>query len=707
MGTETNPVASPTAGNDVVALRFGPFELDLRSGEMRRAGVLVRLQPQPFKVLALLAGRPGELVTREDIQKEVWPAGTFVDFEQSLNFCIRQIRSALGDSALSPRFVETLPRRGYRFNFGPVETIRAPGAILEWRHPAPLLAHETAEERREAGLHPPARWGPGLLLALGAFALGALALSLFLTLRPRAPEAAARFHRLTYRRGSVESARFASDGQVVFSAAFEGEPAVTFLSRIETRDTRALPLEATYLVGVSPQGELAFLRKGTLARAPVAGGPAKDILDRVQSADWSPDGSEFVVVRGRHSPSKIEFPVGTVLGEAVWPWRLRISPDGQRIAFLERPLAGDDRGRVVVIDRKGRRTTLTEDFASATGLAWSPRSDEVYFTAAKVGADASLHAVTLEGRLRTVLPAMGRLVLHDISQDGRLLIERTTLRHEIRFRRLSEKEDRDLSWLDLSDIADLSPDGSTLLFYESGEGGGPEYSIFLRKTDGSLPVRLGPGRANGLSPDGKWALSIPLLDPGRIDLMPTGAGEIRALRNPGITSYDGAGFVGDGETIFFTERRNDGKSRAFVQDLAGGSPRPALPDGVWVGGNAFSADGRLAAGLCPDSDSESLCIYPVGGGEPRPVPGLAPGARVAGWDDAGRLYVCRSGSVPTEIVSRVDPETGKAEPWAELRPPDISGVIRISRVVVSRSGNAYAYSYARRLADLYVVEGVH
>jgi hypothetical protein len=97
----------------------------------------------------------------------------------------------------------------------------------------------------------------------------------------------------------------------------------------------------------------------------------------------------------------------------------------------------------------------------------------------------------------------------------------------------------------------------------------------------------------------------------------------------------------------------------------------------------------------------------VGGGEPRPVPGLAPGASVAGWDDAGRLYVCRSGPVPTELVTRVDPETGKAEPWAEIRPPDISGVVRISRVVVSRSGNAYAYSYARRLADLYVVEGVH
>ena len=141
-------------------------------------------------------------------------------------------------------------------------------------------------------------------------------------------------------------------------------------------------------------------------------------------------------------------------------------------------------------------------------------------------------------------------------------------------RRLAEKEDRDLSWLDLSAAADLSPDGDTLLFYESGEGGGPEYSIFLRKTDGSLPVRLGPGRANGLSPDGKWALSIPLLDPGRIDIMPTGPGEIRSLRNPGVKEYDSAGFLGDGHAIFYTERQANGQPRAYVQDLAGGSPRP-------------------------------------------------------------------------------------------------------------------------------------
>jgi DNA-binding winged helix-turn-helix (wHTH) protein/TolB-like protein len=96
-------------------LRFEGFELDLQCGELRKGSVPIKLQPQPFKVLALLASRAGELVAREDIQKQVWSGDTFVDFDRGLNYCVAQIREALGDSASEPRFVETLPRRGYRF----------------------------------------------------------------------------------------------------------------------------------------------------------------------------------------------------------------------------------------------------------------------------------------------------------------------------------------------------------------------------------------------------------------------------------------------------------------------------------------------------------------------------------------------------------------------------------------------------------------
>ncbi len=98
-----------------VRLGFGVFELDLRAGELRKHGLRVRLQEQPFQVLAMLLEHPGEVVTREELQRRLWPADTFVDFDHGLNKAISKIREALGDSAESPRFVETVARRGYRF----------------------------------------------------------------------------------------------------------------------------------------------------------------------------------------------------------------------------------------------------------------------------------------------------------------------------------------------------------------------------------------------------------------------------------------------------------------------------------------------------------------------------------------------------------------------------------------------------------------
>ena len=96
-------------------VRFGAFQLDLRTGELRKAGVRINLPEQPFQVLKALLDRPGDLVTREELRQRLWPAETFVDFEHGLNAAVRRLRDALGDSADVPRFVETLPRRGYRF----------------------------------------------------------------------------------------------------------------------------------------------------------------------------------------------------------------------------------------------------------------------------------------------------------------------------------------------------------------------------------------------------------------------------------------------------------------------------------------------------------------------------------------------------------------------------------------------------------------
>ena len=136
-------------------IRFAEFELDLRSSQLRSSGVVVKLQPQPVRVLALLTENAGVLISREQIRQHVWGEETFVDFEQSLNFCIRQIREALDDDAKSPRFIETLPRRGYRFVAAPEKASTAPAAASPLRigvMPFQQAGAEAKEDYFSAGL---------------------------------------------------------------------------------------------------------------------------------------------------------------------------------------------------------------------------------------------------------------------------------------------------------------------------------------------------------------------------------------------------------------------------------------------------------------------------------------------------------------------------------------------------------------------------
>ena len=696
----------------LLALRFGPFELDVRSGELRRNGTTVRLQPQPLKVLLLLAGRPGDVVTREEIQTEIWPAGTFVDFEQSLNFCIRQIRAALRDDANAPRYVETLPRRGYRWVAGPVQPETAPVVVREWPRP---LAPEPAQRPAEAGSgetpaaapprRMPAHWLVlGSLAALGLLALAALALR---DRKPPPPQAPPVFQRVTFRRGAVSSARFGPDGQVVYAADWDGEGRVLFVAHSNPRDSSTLDIKDAGVVGVSASGEVSFLRSGVLARAPLAGGPAKDLLSDIIAADASADGRDFAVKRFEGNHFRIEFPPGHVLAEPpTRQGRLRISPDARHVAFTEHPVLNDDRGRVVIVDRTGRRVATSPDWASLEGLAWVSDGAEVLFTASEAGADNSLRGLALDGTLRRVFSSTGRLVLHDVAPDGRVLLERATVRSEIVFRRAAEKEDRDLSWLDYSAVAGISPSGDTLLSYESGEGGGPEYTTFLRRTDASPPVRLGLGCALDLSPDGQLVLSVDIRNPTALDLTPTGPGETRKIRIPQVVAYDDAGFLADSRRVFITGREASGQRATWLTDLDGKDPRKLpLPEGIYLRQSTFSSDGSHF--IAPCTEGGSSCRYDTALGQPTPVAGSEKGWVALGTDSRGRIFyrVWKSGS-PNRLV-RLDPATGRATQLAELVPRDRAGAFGVRDVAVTANGEVWAYTLMRRLSDLHVVTGIH
>src|SRR5437899_3685600 len=115
LNSSRSGVAVKTSSSVPPTLRFGVFELDPRTGELRKKGMKIRLQGQPVEILAMLLQRPGETITREELQKKLWPADTFVDFEQGLNNAMKRLRASLDDDAESPHFIETLPRHGYRF----------------------------------------------------------------------------------------------------------------------------------------------------------------------------------------------------------------------------------------------------------------------------------------------------------------------------------------------------------------------------------------------------------------------------------------------------------------------------------------------------------------------------------------------------------------------------------------------------------------
>ena len=384
-----------------------------------------------------------------------------------------------------------------------------------------------------AAVAPPAKTRPtsARFLPLFAFAVllavagGVFAGKLLFSKPPLPPPL---YRQLTFRRGSIRSARFAPDGQtILYSAAWQGNPTDVFTARPEAPESRSMGLSHTQLMSVSSAAELAVLldskaigtwvNMGTLARAPLAGGAPRDVLERVQWADWGPDGSNLAVVRDSGGKNRLEYPIGKPLYETGgWIGHPRVSPKGDLIAFLDHPIQGDDAGSVAMVDLKGNKKVLTGEWFTVQGLAWSPEGKEIWFTASKTGTDRTLYAVTLDGKERMVLRLPGALMLLDIAKDGRVLLMRASWRRELIGVSGSDLKERELSWLDYSYPADLSADGKTLLFDEEGGGGalsysksgGLSYAVYIRKTDGSPAVLLGEGGARALSPDGKWVITV-------------------------------------------------------------------------------------------------------------------------------------------------------------------------------------------------------
>ena len=556
---------------------------------------------------------------------------------------------------------------------------------------------------------------PGLpvwFLPAGLALLAGLLLGIFggkLAGTTKRPPAETSFQRLTFRRGSILSARFAPDGQsVIYGAAWEGNPIEIFATRPESPVSRSLGLPSADILSISSGGELAislgrrFVQgwesAGTLAQLPLDGGAPREVLEGVQEADWAPDGKSLAVVRRVGDSRRLEFPIGKVLYQtAGWISHPQVSPDGNLVAFNDHPLRGDNVGRVMVVDTSGKNR-LTGPPAG-TGLAWSPRGDEIWFTEPQASA---LQAVTLSGKVRHVAGFPGGVTLQDIARDGRVLLNRINWRREIVGLAPGESRERNLTWLDWSFPTDLSRDGKSLLFVEQAEGARGGYSSYLRKTDGSPAVLLGQAFAWGLSPDGKWALTTGGVGSQQVTLLPTGPGQPRPLPKADVT-YQWGNWFPDGRRILIMGSEPGRGLRLYVQDAAGGKPRAITPEGVSFFTQGITPDGKSVAARSPE---QRILLYPIEPAEPQSILGISPDDVPIQWTADGRsLYVLAPGGLPARISS-VDVSSGRRTPWKELTPPDPAGVLTIGPVFLTPDGKSYVYSYRRTLEDLYLAEGL-
>jgi Tol biopolymer transport system component len=519
------------------------------------------------------------------------------------------------------------------------------------------------------------------------------------------------FTQLTFRRGNISSARFTSDGNIVlYSAYWNGAPVDTFFIRAGTTESRPLGLNNADLLSVSSRGEMAvLLRKkdtlawfnlGTLARLPMTGGTPREIVEDVQSADWSPDGSELAIARQVPGQQQLEYPVGKVLYHtAGWLTDIRVSPEGSQIAFLEHKYQSDDRGWVSLVDLKGNARRLTEEFSSERGLAWSPDGREIWFTATRSGEAFELFSVSLPGKLQMRARVPTSLTLHDISGDGTVLLSSSKTLTPIISLPPGEHFERDISSLDQIGLNDLSADGKTYLFQYYGEGSGPSYTSYFGGTDGSPPVRLGVGSSLSLSPDGHWTVTFD--DQLRKTILqPLGAGESKILQRPGFTeTVNDDTWSPDSRHIVFTGQEVGKPARSYIQDIDGGPPVPLGPEGVT--NPIASPDGKAYLAR----RGESYVIFGSHGEPPRDARGFSVGDNLIRWcGDSRHLFVYRvQGSMQ---LFELDPDTGSRRLLREIPLLERDGLVGTPRLYVSADGKSYIFSFNRKFSELYLAKGI-
>jgi len=315
--------------------------------------------------------------------------------------------------------------------------------------------------------------------------------------------------------------------------------------------------------------------------------------------------------------------------------------------------------------------------------------------------------VSRSGKKRFIAASPGEMTLQDISKAGQVLFLHGRQQVGVLALPAGETHEHDLSAMDWSRSPILSNDGKTMVFSEEGEGGGPGYSVFMAKTDGSsTPTRLGEGEAMAISSDGKWVLAgLMRLTPIELVLLPTGAGEPVRLKTAGLNVELFGSFLPGDKKIVFAASAPGHQRRTFELDLSGGDPRPVSPEG-------------MPAGI-PSPDGKHLIVFQQGkppalvsreDGATHPIPGAELQDGPLEWSSDGRSLFLRpkrpdEQSRLTDRVVRLDLATGRREPFREFRPADTSAMTSAGVSAITPDGKTLAFTYVRNNNDLYAVDG--
>jgi dipeptidyl aminopeptidase/acylaminoacyl peptidase len=521
----------------------------------------------------------------------------------------------------------------------------------------------------------------------------------------------ASYQQLTFEPGYAGPARFTHDGStVVYSAAWNGGPKQLYSQHSNSAQATPLHIDAD-VMGIADNGDMAvilhrhylatWVQRGTLARMPLDGGAPRPILEDVYEADISRDGKDFAVVRLQGGKQRLEYPIGKVLYETPgWISDVRISPDGERVAFIDHPFVPDDQGAVAVVDRRGDHKRLTPVYPSGRSLCWAPGGKEVWYTASLLSDDSGLYAVTLTGKNRVVVRAPTELVLQDISATGRVLLESVRFQVEIGMKHAGDTGAR--SFGIASDLGSLSPDGQWLV-YNRFEGS--DYEAYVRKTDGTAAVKIGEGYGHGITADGSLIGAGRLSDPHKLYLYPTGAAEQRVIDlgdlSAGFGTYENdITFSRDSHSMLFSAFNPEGEQREYLLDMLDGKLRPVTPPGTRTG--KLSPDGSRVAAL--DINTQKYVLIDVASGKARDIPAIENDEEVMNWNSDGSSVVVWNQELPARITL-VNVETGKRQLVQTVEPLTMLGSM-YARMVSSADGKTAAYRHRRGLYAIYIADGL-